>query len=373
MPLAISVPISRWVFPAAFFCIFNFTERMNKMLSLKDVIDNNNGNEEDVLKLKQNLQQLGYYKTPKYGMTGYTDDETFEGIKKFQKDNNLTVDGVLKPGGETESKLNERLNNQEKHMVSPKGLLTETSQSSQNCLRETTKDDTWGKLPNNSLNKPLFERKDASSWQNISSVSPERDKLNNLMQKNSESIRKHESCISHPYIDTTGNITVGCGVNVNKWENFSKQPWNRKSDKKAIKEGYDSLVNLKSKMSVTNGGTGYNVKASYYKDKTNLRLNDMHGVYMNKAREIMEPHIQYLNAQGIDFFSLPEEVQNAHFDMVYNLGPSKFRKENWKEYYKALEYRKYDEMAIQSHRRGIDPERNQYVHDLLMKAHNNRK
>ena len=55
------------------------------MLSLKDVIDNNNGNEEDVLKLKQNLQQLGYYKTPKYGMTGYTDDETFEGIKKFQK------------------------------------------------------------------------------------------------------------------------------------------------------------------------------------------------------------------------------------------------------------------------------------------------
>ena len=87
----------------------------------------------------------------------------------------------------------------------------------------------------------------------------------------------------------------------------------------------------------------------------------------------MEPHIQYLNAQGIDFFSLPEEVQNAHFDMVYNLGPSKFRKENWKEYYDALEYRKYDEMARESHRRGIDPKRNQYVHDLLMKAHNNRK
>lgn len=59
--------------------------------------------------------------------------------------------------------------------------------------------------------------------------------------------------------------------------------------------------------------------------------------------------------------------------MVYNLGPSKFKKEKWGKYYEALENRKYDEMAIQSHRRGIGTERNQYVHDLLMKAHNNRK
>lgn len=77
--------------------------------TLKDVINSNNGDEEDVLNLKQNLQDLGYYKTPHYGMTGYTDEETFNGIKRFQKDHGLVADGVLKPGGETETALNERL------------------------------------------------------------------------------------------------------------------------------------------------------------------------------------------------------------------------------------------------------------------------
>lgn len=112
------------------------------MLSLKGVIDNNNGHEEDVLELKQGLQQLGYYKTPKYGMTGYTDDETFEGVKRFQKDNDLTVDGVLKPGGETESKLNEHLNRR-KTFEAPRTAASASaaeSDDSMNRLHEKYKD-----------------------------------------------------------------------------------------------------------------------------------------------------------------------------------------------------------------------------------------
>lgn len=39
-------------------------------------------------------------------MTEYPDKALFSGIKSFQKDNNIKVDGVILPEGETESSLN---------------------------------------------------------------------------------------------------------------------------------------------------------------------------------------------------------------------------------------------------------------------------
>lgn len=47
-------------------------------------------------------------------MTKFSDNGMFEGIKSFQKDNKLKVDGIMKPQGETESKINNVLNNARK-------------------------------------------------------------------------------------------------------------------------------------------------------------------------------------------------------------------------------------------------------------------
>lgn len=80
------------------------------MLKLKDWVGRNSeGNQEDVLPVKNNLKSLGYYKEPDYGMTEYPDEEMFNGISNFQKKYNLKVDGIMKPNGETENKLNEVL------------------------------------------------------------------------------------------------------------------------------------------------------------------------------------------------------------------------------------------------------------------------
>ena len=62
---------------------------------------------DDVLEVKQRLNALGHYEIPIYGMTRYPDHRLFEGIKSFQRDQNLTVDGYMKPGGETEDALNQ--------------------------------------------------------------------------------------------------------------------------------------------------------------------------------------------------------------------------------------------------------------------------
>ncbi len=68
--------------------------------------------EDDILKTKSALMRTGDYKPPQWGLTGITDDDMFAGLKKFQKREGLAVDGIMKPGGPTERRLNARLRTQ---------------------------------------------------------------------------------------------------------------------------------------------------------------------------------------------------------------------------------------------------------------------
>lgn len=80
-------------------------------MKLNKTIDCNSADmdEDDVLAVKSSLKDLNYYNEPKYGMTKIPDNEMFDGIKKFQTDNKLKVDGIMKPKGETENKVNEKI------------------------------------------------------------------------------------------------------------------------------------------------------------------------------------------------------------------------------------------------------------------------
>ena len=60
---------------------------------------------DDNLETKRVLNKMGLYDVPDYGMTSFTDDAMFEGIKLFQRTNGLTVDGIMHPGGETEKAM----------------------------------------------------------------------------------------------------------------------------------------------------------------------------------------------------------------------------------------------------------------------------
>lgn len=63
----------------------------------------------DVEKVKRALNRAGHYEVPDYGITPYPDRKLFEGIRSFQKDHRLRVDGVMKPDGETVTALNAKL------------------------------------------------------------------------------------------------------------------------------------------------------------------------------------------------------------------------------------------------------------------------
>ena len=69
-------------------------------LFLKRPIDaNSHVDPDDVVVVKRSLERLGYYGCPKWGLHGFTDNGLFEGIKEFQRNHHLKVDGIMKPGG----------------------------------------------------------------------------------------------------------------------------------------------------------------------------------------------------------------------------------------------------------------------------------
>ena len=81
----------------------------------------------DSLRTKQALDKLGHFDMPPYGMTAYPDEPLFQGIEKFQEQHGLQRDGIMKPDGETATKLGQVLaeTNQPRYDRStpkPKGL-----------------------------------------------------------------------------------------------------------------------------------------------------------------------------------------------------------------------------------------------------------
>lgn len=59
----------------------------------------------DIVNTKAAPSQLGYYNVPPHrGIDDWTDDAMFNGIRAFQKDSGLKVDGFMRPGGPTEKR-----------------------------------------------------------------------------------------------------------------------------------------------------------------------------------------------------------------------------------------------------------------------------
>jgi len=55
----------------------------------------------DIMNTKKALNQLGYYDVPRHrGIDDWTDDAMFRGIRTFQQDNDLKIDGLCAPAGQ---------------------------------------------------------------------------------------------------------------------------------------------------------------------------------------------------------------------------------------------------------------------------------
>jgi Putative peptidoglycan binding domain len=76
----------------------------------RNVVGNGRDNEpDDVLNAKRVLTRLDRYWPPRHGLNGIIDRQLDEAIKGFQEDNDLRVDGWMRPGGSTQRRLEESL------------------------------------------------------------------------------------------------------------------------------------------------------------------------------------------------------------------------------------------------------------------------
>ncbi|MGH1402714.1 MAG: glycosyl hydrolase 108 family protein [Alphaproteobacteria bacterium] len=75
--------------------------------------NNQTNNPADIRTTKENLQKAGYFPADEKEDTEnpFLTRKMDDGIKKFQTDNHLKIDGVMKPGGETERSMFEALTN----------------------------------------------------------------------------------------------------------------------------------------------------------------------------------------------------------------------------------------------------------------------
>ena len=78
---------------------------MNALNLQNQLAANVAANPEDVLAVKTALQNLGLYEAPQWGLSDVPDRALFDAIKTFQKGAKSRTDGMMKPGGETETAI----------------------------------------------------------------------------------------------------------------------------------------------------------------------------------------------------------------------------------------------------------------------------
>jgi peptidoglycan hydrolase-like protein with peptidoglycan-binding domain len=82
---------------------------MQPFLLKRTIGNENNMDLEDTLNAKKALQNLGHYTVPDFGLTPYPDKPMINGIKSFQRQHGLKVDGIMKPKGPTIERINQNL------------------------------------------------------------------------------------------------------------------------------------------------------------------------------------------------------------------------------------------------------------------------
>lgn len=282
----------------------------------------------DVLAVKNNLKNWGYYQEPEWGITAFSDRQMFDGIRNFQKDNNLTVDGIMKPDGETEASFNR--------------LLEQKKQQQLN-----------GKLQDVVQKKTIKER-----------MFP--------------ILRQNEGDPNHPYLDIKGNLTVGLGKNIKNDKVFDSVNWIHAATRKPIsKEAANEY-----KKAYENLPYGQNYPASFYGDKSPLWISDEEIFRLSSGH--MDQDIDYLRSRFKDFDRFPPQLQNVLLDIKYSNGnlnehdttfwnPRTKKYETikgWPKLFRAIREKDLQGIKDNVHRLGVHEKRNKWAVEHLEEIKN---
>lgn len=190
-------------------------------------------------------------------------------------------------------------------------------------------------------------------------------------------LRAHEGFATHMYRDTSddGWVTVGIGFLLKKETQLSEFIWYDRTTRRAAAKS-DVIEEWKH---VKRQSPGFS--ASWYKKFTNL---DIQEIRINLALEskLRRLHAdlrwQFKNRLGIVFDTLPAPVQEALFDMGWNLGVGFLSGttvnedgktvDAWPKLLAAIRAGNWVVAADESRRKKVSAARNLEIHGLFMRA-----
>jgi GH24 family phage-related lysozyme (muramidase) len=190
-----------------------------------------------------------------------------------------------------------------------------------------------------------------------------------MMLRVKNRLRHHEGWVRHMYRDTKGYVTVGVGFQLPRSE-VGFYSWRSKSTKRTVpppaaKAEWDYVSLLPY---------GQNIKAAKFDEETEFELADS-TIGFVLTKKLLKLHDDLRNefnkAPPIDFDSLPEPVQEAMFDLGWNLGAG-FINGDWDDLRAAHSARDWERAADESHRKSppIAATRNTEIRDLILCAVN---
>ncbi|ACV25674.1 hypothetical protein [Kangiella koreensis] len=190
-----------------------------------------------------------------------------------------------------------------------------------------------------------------------------------------EQIERLEGRVNHFYLDSVGRVTIGIGHHVASEATAAELPlyiprmfgwWLRKATVEEKQAEYQ-FVQLNGPESL------HRYKASYYKQFTRLIMldEDIEKLLLNHINSFHDELCRLYNRKNgfyRDFDELPDEVQMALFDMIFNLGMTNLRSA-WPKFNGAMKIEDWKTAAEESRRRQVSSARNHYVRDLLLVAY----
>ena len=201
-----------------------------------------------------------------------------------------------------------------------------------------------------------------------------------FLRKLKPGLCKHEGVRDYFYRDSVGQVTIGVGHLVRTETDATRLHLARRDDHRPatiaeIVAAFNAVKNEPFKHTGVKDHKTHVWGSSHY-----LGLKGAGNIFMppREVDRLLDRHIAefYRNLQlsfsakhgyKRDFDAFPENVRLALFDMIFNLGPTKFPW-HWPALVKALKAENWHEAARQSRRPQLSADRNKYVHDLFTSA-----
>ena len=181
-------------------------------------------------------------------------------------------------------------------------------------------------------------------------------------------LEHYEGRVPHLYLDGDGNVTVGVGHFVSNRNEMARLTMMtggagvpmQAATLKQKQEEFDTIAKLPG-----------NCAVAFYAKHTKLAMRDV------DIDGLLSEHIDsfysslagaYCKAKGYpkDFDALPQNVQLALFDMIFNLGATGLTR--FPQFNKSIKDGDWKKAATQCRRNGVNDGRNEYVKKLPLAA-----